>query len=287
MTITRSITAAALLSLTLPSVFARPKLSTHQSPSASWHGWPEVRHIFSFGDSYTNTHFNLSGPRPSRENPLGNPDYPGETSSNGPNWIDFLTTTYNETLVQTVNLAYSGAVVDAALVTPYLETVQTLKNQVEDEYLPTYAQHPSFFDWKPETTLFAIWIGINDVNLAYNRANSTLTFKLIFDEYTALAEKLYESGARNYLLLNLPPVDRCPMTVATGPAAQQLQKTTIEAWNRSLRALETHLKATHPDVTTFFIDTNKIFRGVISDPCSYPSTCAYKNTIWYCDACEF
>ena len=65
-----------------------------------------------FGDSYTSTGFSLQGAGPSAANPMGNPDYPGFTSSNGPNWIDFLTTTYNATFVKTINLAVGGATVD-------------------------------------------------------------------------------------------------------------------------------------------------------------------------------
>ena len=81
----------------------------------------------SSGDSYTTTGFNASGPQPSPSNPLGNPDYLGHTSSNGPNWIDYLTTKYNHTLLLTYNLAFGGATVDSALVEPYLPTVLSLK----------------------------------------------------------------------------------------------------------------------------------------------------------------
>lgn len=77
--------------------------------------------------------------QPSPDNPLGNPPYPGYTASNGPNWVDFLTTTYNATIVETVNLAYGGAVVDDRLIAQYLPTVLSLRNQVEDEFLPLYA----------------------------------------------------------------------------------------------------------------------------------------------------
>ena len=46
-----------------------------------------------------------------------------QTSSNGPNWVEFLTDTYNVTDTKLVNLAYGGATIDSALVTPYLPTV--------------------------------------------------------------------------------------------------------------------------------------------------------------------
>lgn len=92
----------------------------------SYGGLPVL--IFSTADSYTTTGFNATtGPQPSIGNPLGNPAYPGHTASNGPNWVDYLTTKYNHTLVLAYNLAYGGATVDSSLVTPYLPTVLSLK----------------------------------------------------------------------------------------------------------------------------------------------------------------
>lgn len=78
---------------------------------------------FHSGDSYTTPGFNDTGVQPSIGNPLGNPNYPGYTSSNGPNWVDFLTVKYNESQVLTCNLAYGGATFESALAAPNLPTV--------------------------------------------------------------------------------------------------------------------------------------------------------------------
>lgn len=42
-----------------------------------WPGWPGVQNMIVFGDSYTTTTFNISKEQPSRENPFGNPAFPG------------------------------------------------------------------------------------------------------------------------------------------------------------------------------------------------------------------
>ncbi|KIJ30182.1 carbohydrate esterase family 16 protein [Sphaerobolus stellatus SS14] len=49
----------------------------------------QIEHFFSFGDSYTDTGFNITGPfaGPGVANPLGNPVFPGFTSSGGENWV--------------------------------------------------------------------------------------------------------------------------------------------------------------------------------------------------------
>ena len=151
--------------------------------------------------------------------------------------MDFLTTTYNKTFIETINLAYGGATVDSALVTPYLPTVLSLKQQVQTEYLPIYADHPSFFDWQANDTLFAIFIGINDIGNAYGEANSSLIFSDVFAEYASLVDQLYGSGARNFLFLNVPPVNRSPLTVAAGAAAQALEAIDITVYNGNLTQL--------------------------------------------------
>lgn len=140
----------------LPLLLAAPALIV-ATPLKQNHypGWQNIRRIFVFGDSYSTTGFNTSGPQPSVSNPLGNPPFPGYVSSNGPNWVDFLTLIYNKTFVKTINLAYGGATVDSALVAPYIPTVLSVKQQVEEEFLPLYARQSKGFEWKGSDTLFA------------------------------------------------------------------------------------------------------------------------------------
>jgi hypothetical protein len=71
------------------------------------------------GDSYTSTGFNPGGTAPNRGNPIGNPNFPGSTTTGGANWIDFDTATYNNSLVLTWNYAVGGATIDASLAPPY------------------------------------------------------------------------------------------------------------------------------------------------------------------------
>lgn len=217
---------------------------------------------------------------------MGNPTYPGYTSANGPNWVDFLTTTYNQSLLQTVNLAYGGATIDSALVAQYLPTVLDVNQQINNEYLPTYTPSPSFFPWQSTNTLFSIFIGINDIGNSYTQANATALVPLIFAEYASLVDQLYHSGARNFLFLNVPPVDRSPLIVAAGLADAALEKAAIATWNARLASLAHNLTRTYHDTTTFLFDTHAAFTTVLDYPCSFPQTCAYKNTTDYCVAYE-
>ncbi|KAI4716052.1 hypothetical protein E4T48_07732 [Aureobasidium sp. EXF-10727] len=258
-------------------------LPSHQPKNGHYPGWAGIKHIFAFGDSYTTTGFNTSLTQPGPGNPLGNPTYPGYTSSNGPNWIDYLTTTYNKSFIETVNLAFGGATVDSTLVAPYLPTVLSVKQQVQDEFLPLYASHFSPVPWTSDDTLFTIFIGINDIGNSYAAQNASL-HPTIFAELSGLVESLYTSGARNFLFLNVPPVDKSPLTQSAGPSAQSLEAAAIADWNTRLISLSASLTRNHTDATSFVFDTNKLFSRVIEHPCAYPQTCAYQNTTAFCTA---
>lgn len=268
-----TIISLALASSTLAAPFA----------NSSWSGWKNVKYFFVFGDSYTQTGFDVKGTQPNPSNPMGNPPYPGWTSSNGPNWVDFMTYTYNESYVQTYNMAYGGATVDSALVTPYAPTVLSLKNQVEDLYLKTYAPHLTAAPWNGGNSLHAFFIGINDVGNSWWLNNATL-YDLIFAEYDSLLEKVYNSGGRNFLFLMTPPVNLAPMTLANGPEVVAAEGAVIQDWNTRLRKMSSEFKNRHPGVETFVHNTWDVYASAIEDPKVFEQTAGLKNTTGFCKA---
>lgn len=134
------------------------------------------------GDSYTSTNFSIHGAQPDPSNPLGNPAYPGATSADGPNYVDFLTTTYNQSYIQTYNFGYGGSTIDPALVqSGFGPTVQSFEQQVNDEFLPNYVDN-SDVPWASSDSLFSVFFGINDVTntmTAGDLSNDTLNYDLI------------------------------------------------------------------------------------------------------------
>ena len=234
------------------------------------------------GDSYTTTGFNVTMAQPSPDMPFGNPAYPGYTSSNGPNYIDYMTTTYNESLIETYNLAYGGATVDSDLVAPYEPQVLSFQQQVNDEFIPYYVNETNA-DWTSANSLFVAFFGINDAgNSYYNSAtpNATLNGE-IFTVYSGLVEELYQSGARNFLFLNVPPTNLAPLTTAYGTAVENQLAADIADFNtRISQAAST--AASYADTTVFVFDTNGLFNQVLQNPASYPQTSIYKNTTGYC-----
>ncbi|KAL8651476.1 MAG: hypothetical protein Q9210_003231 [Variospora velana] len=238
----------------------------------------------SSGDSYTSTSFNINGPQPSIENPLGNPAYPGATSANGPNYVDFLTTTYNQSFIRTFNLGYGGATIDPSLVgSPYGLIVQSFRQQVQEEFVPTYATN-SGVEWTGSNSLFTVFFGINDVILSYGQRNSTLNFLLI-KSYENYVQKLYAAGARNFLFMNVPPIDRSPGTLARDAATQARMAGYIGEFNFRLILLVYNFAVHYPDTTVWLFDTNWLFTRLLNNgPGSFQETSGYVNVTDYCTA---
>lgn len=246
------------------------------------------------GDSYSTTTFNATGPQPNSSNPLGNPPYPGYTSSDGPNWVDYLTVKYNQSLIETVNLAYGGATVDSTLAKPYLPTVLSLQQQVQEEFLPLYTGPSPKVPWTPDTTLFALFFGINDIGNTYylNSASDYISlYTAILTKYAEQVSTLYASGARHFLFLNVPPIQRSPLTTSQIPLASTAESYAISIFNVGLQDLVQELQQnasiagdTTLTVTTF--DTYSLFTAVLDDPGVSQITAGYRNTTGYCPAYE-
>ncbi|KAK0196260.1 SGNH hydrolase-type esterase domain-containing protein [Armillaria mellea] len=227
------------------------------------------KYWFSFGDSYTQTGFVTNDTRPAVGNPLGNPPYPGYTAVGGQNWVDYVTTVDNTSLVLTYNLAYGGATISADLVTPYEPTVLSLTDQV-NQFLTNYADKPSTTPWNSADTLFSVWIGINDIGNSYYLGGDRDAFSdTLLDAYFALVQQLVNTGARNFLFVNVPPIDRSPLMLAQSDWSQTTEKSVIEGFNTKLTARAASLKANHSDVATWIWDSNTAFTAILDNPTSY------------------
>lgn len=242
------------------------------------------------GDSYSTTGFNAStGPQPNASNPLGNPPYPGYTSSNGPNWVDYLTVQDNSSLILTYNLAYGGATVDSNLAQPYLPTVLSFEQQVQEEFLPLYTGPDASAVWNPSASLFAFWFGINDVGNTYSQVTPDeyqSTYNAIFQQYDLQLQALQAAGAKSFLFLNVPPVQRSPLTQTQGLNASEAEFQAITIFNEGL--IEIAEGVLERDITSkvFLFDAYDLFSAILDDPQAFPGTANLKNTSTYCPAYE-
>lgn len=103
-------------------------------------------------------------------------------------------------------------------------------------------------------------------------------------EYAALLDVLYQTGARNFLMLNVPPFDRSPMLSGRDPALIPVLADTVTTYNKNLtKAIDT-FGVTHANATVFQFDVNGLFHNILDEPCSHTETCALKDTFTYCRA---
>ncbi|KAJ6622943.1 hypothetical protein B0H10DRAFT_2012122 [Mycena sp. CBHHK59/15] len=207
---------------------------------------------------------------------------PGFTSSNGPNWVMALRDTYNVAGTKVVNLAYGGATIDSALVTPYLPTVLSVVDQVA-QFKDVLASKPIGAQWNSSNSLFAIWIGINDVGNSYSWTNVSLPAfnTVLMNRLTTQLEELYSIGARSFLFLTVPPINRAPLFLEQGHATTSLLASDIANYNSHLSAMVKKFQQTHKDldqVTVF--DTQPVFNTLLDDD----TTFGFSNSTGYCEA---
>jgi len=138
----------------------------------------------------TTISFNVTGEQPYVGNPIGNPIFPGYTVcrpsypfllciSSWPspcqacglvnNWVDWTIATLNGTYIATYDFAYGGATIDANLVAPYLPTVKSLIDQVSDFGNYTAYGRPYYPGYTPDNSVWAFWIGINDIGNSWDQ----------------------------------------------------------------------------------------------------------------------
>ncbi|CAK4033120.1 carbohydrate esterase family 16 [Lecanosticta acicola] len=261
----------------------------HDGLRKYWPGFSELKHIIFFGDSYTSTRFLPANAPPSESNPFGNPPFPGNVSHKRPLWSDYLVTTYNESLLTAINLAWGGATVDDRLIVPFIDVIEGLNRQVGNNYLDKYAPNApnkatSSFAWNNHDTLVVFWFGINDVQGAWLWENRTAVLERDLATYRENVEQVYQTGARNFLFFNIPPIERAPLTLVLTEDLQNRKRAEVLNWNEEVAQLVRDFTKKHRDVTAFWWDAYRSYNRVLDAPCSHPETCGLKDLTTACPA---
>ena len=103
-------------------------------------------------------------------------------------------------------------------------------------------------------------------------------------DFRLIVVKLYTVGARNFVFLNVPPIQRSPLTAEQGEATVALQRNAVMDFNKGLDAMVKKFSATRPETTTYHLNTYDLFMEVLDNPTSYPQTAIYRNTTTFCAA---
>ncbi|KAJ5519849.1 GDSL lipase/esterase [Penicillium fimorum] len=244
---------------------------------------PSIYSLFTFGDSYTTTFFNTSDVQPSPSNPMGNPQLGHGTAADGINWVGYLATEYNKTLVLNYNLAVYGATVNNTIVS---NEPEDLVYQVSRNFYPHYgcASFASSQEWTPDTSLFAIWIGINDIQFSYLDSDPYEKTPLVLESYFRLLHELYQCGARRFLLLNVPPASRTPKMLSRDPWHRYAHRKVVHEFNRQLQGAVSKWSIEHDDTSMALYDTWSFMTDILDNPREYgfaDNSCIGEGCIWW------
>ncbi|KAG2025765.1 hypothetical protein GB937_002487 [Aspergillus fischeri] len=245
----------------------------------------ETTYFFTFGDSYSQTGFSTSGEQPSASNPMGNPALGTGTTAGGVNWVGYLTTAENASLVLSYDLAVGGATINGSLVG---STANDLVGQVKT-FDATYSSKPASAPWSFEDAVFAFWIGINDIGNAYYRTNASTFVPQLIGRLEDLAKDIYSSGGRKFLFVNVPPINRTPMFIQQGDWAIEHSAAYLAFYNQQLATMVERFKSNNTSVTAVLYDSWSFMTKVLDNPTVYgfpDATCINENgmsCVWWND----
>ena len=111
----------------------------------------------------------------------------------------------------------------------FLPTVSSVAEQIEKMWFPTYGAKTSSASWSSDDTLFAVFDSINDVGNSWSKgaADTSVLYPEIMSVYEGVLDELYYDGARKFLFINLPPVNRAPLALIQSTENQAEEKAAI------------------------------------------------------------
>lgn len=285
---------AALLSLGLTR--AARGAPHHPAPHDDF-SWADTKHLITFGDSYTYVqgthgrqnfsfiHDSLTLPFTPHEL-LTNQIVQNQTSTaeGGPNWVEYLTgcglepgfTSPRDCDIQLWDFAFGGADVSTAYTPLHHNFTTSLVNQTiqfEEYGDPVLSK---FID--KAKTLVGVWIGINDINdsAEYEVDFPTFYNKLVSTIFARM-QRIYDLGYKDFLVINLPPLDRTPGNVVRegGPLPN---KTMIDWYDEALYNHSVSFQDHHRGSKVMYFDANTFLNRVLDEPAQYD----IHNSIGYC-----
>ena len=181
--------------------------------------------------------------------------------------------------IQLWNFAFAGADVSEEFLPLHHDYTIPLVNQTQ-QYL-TYAEPVIGKKMDKRHALVTVWIGINDVNDSVKQLTNVSLPKFWAKEISAVFEQtampMFGAGYKNFLFVNLPPLDR---TSANQKLAQpRPSKQEVGYWNSELAA-QAKAFGKQTGAKAMVYDANSFLNGVMDHPERYDIT----NTTDYCVA---
>ena len=262
--------------VTISSVAAAPTPKTHllksrQWSSATtkhWHGWNKITDLFALYASTSQFIFTLFLLT------IDNSGASYTSTASGPNYISYLTAQYSSSSIQLHDLAFAGAEIDMTATGSWSST-NDMVHQISSLSTNTQSSFAS-----PDSTLYLSFFGINDI---YNTYSSWTPVEQIIESYRRNLESLYNSySSRNFLILNIPPLDLSP-AFNNDPVKAEAVGNVVLDFNSRIPAMLDELYQSYPDGTWLWYDTHALFEQLLEDPASVPGITNVRGS---CDAYE-
>ncbi|KAJ6508711.1 hypothetical protein C8R45DRAFT_450782 [Mycena sanguinolenta] len=265
------------------------------NPKASVFNWDNIRFMYAFGDSYTFVqgtegfaNFSFFGDAFdfafTPQQILSNQIIPKNTSSEGSNWIEFLTGCFEGSPLncskQLWNFAFAGSDISGALLPLHHNYTIPLVDQVNQwaTYASNVLPHPN------GETLTAWWIGINDTSDTLNNASITdfpAFWETEMTAYFTAVQKAHDNGLKTHLFINVPAEDRSPGIVGN-PTEAATMKTHLIQFNTALANHVAAFQAANSDATTMIFDSNAWFNMVLDSPAEF----GFNDTTGFCTCAD-
>jgi phospholipase/lecithinase/hemolysin len=174
-----------------------------------------MENLVTFGDSYTDEsrlyYFAEHGHAP----PPGTLLPPDEKAfGGGHTWSRVVA---SETGARFYNYAVAGAMCADNITSHWFEPINDTFPSVVDYEIPAYKADLPFTDLypdrRPENTVYALWIGTNDLGIDGFLSDSNVrgtSLSTFVDCVWQTFDNIYETGGRNFVLLNIVPLEYSP-----------------------------------------------------------------------------
>ena len=192
----------------------------------------------------------------------------------------YSTLQYNQSLVKTYDFAKGGATIDREVVNPVFPTANTFGDQIEKQFLPNYSTNSTHSDWLASNSLFIAFFGIMDMIISFHNQDRTPVSRLL-ESYEKHISQLYDIGARNFLILNIPPMSR-PYR-PNKPGVRELAHD-VDDFNSRLGKMRSNLYRKHNDLNMFLFDTHGLFNKIMEKPATFKATSKLTYTKAPCPA---
>lgn len=189
--------------------------------------------------------------------------------------LDLLTTNAPGNTL-TYNLAVGGASVDNSLTAGVYADTPAFFNQTAI-FLSNLKSKPSYCQWTATNSAHVIWFGRNDIFwMVSQQANMETRLNAVIASYINIVSSLWQAGARQFVVLSAPPMQREPVWSSTMPNlaangtasnvfAPQIPPA-VAYWNTKLQASLTAWQKGKPAVKIGYLDTTNAYSRVLDQP---------------------